>query len=99
MRLTTGKKFDILTLDPYPDYHGLVVEFDPNGNNAVVGNSLDVIKLELGFITLPSGKVGLSVNLPPDNTYKVGTLFVLIEDTMGAKKITLDNGLELERVK
>lgn len=96
MILTTGKAFDRVRIESYPDYHGLVIEFQPDGHNAVSGSP--VIKIELGFVILPSGQVGLSVQLPPESTFKLGTSFVLVNDKIGASKIVLKNGTELERV-
>lgn len=98
MILTTGERFDRIRVGGYPDtYHGLVVEFQPDGANAVSGSP--TLEFTVGFVTLPSGQVGLTVHLPPESTFKNGVYFVLVNDKLGSKKITLENGIELERVK
>ena len=93
MNLITGKEFDRIRLEPY---HGLIVEFQPEGDNALRGSP--TIGFSIGFLSLSSGRIGLSIQLPSESAYRSGTTFVLVNDTLDADKMVLRGGLELEKL-
>ncbi len=92
MILTSGKEFNRIRIE---EYQGLVVEFQPDGFNAVSGSP--TIEFAIGFMRLPSGQVGLTIQLPSGNAYRSKSVFVLLNDKLGSEKLVI-NGMEFEKL-
>jgi hypothetical protein len=85
----------IVSIEVQPE-ETLIIKFNPDGFNAIV-NSNNFIELSIGTIFLPSGRIGLILRLPANNTYRNGASFVVLDDPNGMDSLTF-NGLTLNRV-
>jgi len=102
MKLKTDGKAHFVKVEPCET---VVIEFNPDGFNAALG-STKALSFTVGTIFTLDGKMGLSISLPGDQTYKIGGenhQFVLF-DNAGYEKLAFKSGdgmdsiVELEKV-
>lgn len=74
----------------------LIVKFAPDGYNATDGSY--TVRLTIKTTFTPDGKMGLSIELPKDRTYKTPDGTLVLHDNEGYEKLAFKQGDDIESI-
>jgi len=88
MKISTSKDLTRITIEPAET---LVIEFDPNGYNALP-STRDLLGFAIGTMFVPGGEMAITISLPREKSYRMEDGTFVLCNTEGYEELIYEIG-------